>query len=548
MRSCILFFAFWALHYAAIAQSTVSTNGTRYVLFENMNSAGVFYSPDADIITTQIEANTPTVISVNFHRSYSTSFVDSMEIPASSDFFSAYLTGYPMATADRSLTSASSNIAVAKNLYNAAVSSRVPIPPTYDLTLNHNYNPLNRQISIVLTGTSLTALFGDYRFNVYIIEDSVSKVGVGYNQRNSFYNTQSGHPAFGLGDPIVGYSHPEVVRAVLATNIWGDFAVSNPAANNSVTQNFTYTVPADFNPARIKLVAMVMKYGSTPADRAIQNAVRAELVTCPEPESVQICGATVNETTGKIDIYWDKTGIDSAVSFNIYRESDTPGKYNFIGSTLATSPGVFTDGTATPGIKPYRYKISLVSTCGIEKDPDLSVPHKTIRLYMATDINGNAVLTWNAYEGLTLSGLELMRSTGGGPFTSIAQLSPTANVYADTNPPVGSVYRIEAAIPGHCGIAKLMSNRTAFTTSIANAGSNNRMSLYPNPANNVFYLDGVDNESKIVLRDISGRVLRDWERAQAGQGYDISELSSGLYFINVYDKEGVLKANLKLQH
>src|SRR5690606_16079563 len=213
----------WSLH--AIAQDSVSTNGNKYVLFESVNSVGVHFSPDADIIINQIKNTTPNAIFAIFHHNYD-SYHDLMQIQEGVNYASTYLTGYPTGTADRTITSASSNISVNKNLYAQAINDRLTAAASYDITMTHTYNFNTRQIAVNLKGTALVSLGGNYHFNVYVIEDSVSGTGPGYDQKITLYNTPVGHPAFGLGDPIVGYEHPVVVRAVLAADIWGDFAVA----------------------------------------------------------------------------------------------------------------------------------------------------------------------------------------------------------------------------------------------------------------------------------------------------------------------------------
>ncbi|MEM9885370.1 MAG: galactose oxidase-like domain-containing protein [Bacteroidota bacterium] len=58
------------------------------------------------------------------------------------------------------------------------------------------------------------------------------------------------------------------------------------------------------------------------------------------------------------------------------------------------------------------------------------------------------------------------------------------------------------------------------------------ISIYPNPANDILSIKGVDEESLISVIDISGRVLIE---AIGQPQLDISELSAGIYFIKVND-------------
>ena len=81
---------------------------------------------------------------------------------------------------------------------------------------------------------------------------------------------------------------------------------------------------------------------------------------------------------------------------NIYRETSLKDQYELIGETDISS-GRYTDTSARPDVKSYRYRIAAPTTYGSESLP--STVHGTVLLLvnkgMGTDIN----LHWNAYTG-----------------------------------------------------------------------------------------------------------------------------------------------------
>jgi len=122
------------------------------------------------------------------------------------------------------------------------------------------WNPINREISATISTEILWDLpTGDYRFSLYIVEDSVTGVGDGYDQINN-YNNMVGNPFYGLGNPIVGHVHKNVVRAILP-QAWGQAGIipSNPLTGQNFSTTINYILPIEFNENKIKLVAFVNK-------------------------------------------------------------------------------------------------------------------------------------------------------------------------------------------------------------------------------------------------------------------------------------------------
>jgi hypothetical protein len=72
----------------------------------------------------------------------------------------------------------------------------------------------------------------------------------------------------------------------------------------------------------------------------------------------------------------------------------------------------------------------------------------------------------------------------------------------------------------------------------------NTLKLYPNPARELFYLDGVDhNGVKVELYNVTGKRS---ELQSDGNGWDISGLKNGIYLVNVVSKSGEGHAILRL--
>jgi Zn-dependent metalloprotease len=60
------------------------------------------------------------------------------------------------------------------------------------------------------------------------------------------------------------------------------------------------------------------------------------------------------------------------------------------------------------------------------------------------------------------------------------------------------------------------------------------LQMYPNPASNAVYLDGVSERALVTLHDSNGRLVKQVSGAQARE-IGIAELASGLYLVSVYE-------------
>ena len=132
-----------------------------------------------------------------------------------------------------------------------------------------------------LSGTAtVTAGFnksmsGNYKLTVYLVEDSVSGIGPGYDQSN-YYNNISGTPWYHKGNPIVGYQHPFVLRRVLTSSIGTSIPATSIKAGGSFTQTFNFST-SGYDNKQLYIVAFINKAGSTPTTHEVKNVQQVKL-------------------------------------------------------------------------------------------------------------------------------------------------------------------------------------------------------------------------------------------------------------------------------
>lgn len=255
--------------------SIVGNGQTRKVLLEEFTGAHCGNCPMAGYTLDSLLGIYPDLIGVSLH---SYGVVDAMFFPQIDTIGIAYAPGAPLGAIDRIYNSSWGYVAEMTTNWGASIQTRLAVPPELSISLSSTWNVATRLISAQINTSILTNLpAGDYRFNLYVVEDSVTGSGSGYDQVN-LYNGIVGNPFYGMGDPIIGYVHHHVVRAILP-QAWGQAGIISAAP--TVGQNFTttinYTLPAGYDETKIKLVAFVSNFSSNHQGDEVLNAVENSL-------------------------------------------------------------------------------------------------------------------------------------------------------------------------------------------------------------------------------------------------------------------------------
>jgi hypothetical protein len=250
---------------------------TKKVLLEEFTGAHCGICPNGAYYTDSMLQMHPDLIAVAIHTYGS---YDAMVFPAIDTLGITYAQGAPLGAIDRICgTPPSNNTGVYINQWDANITTREQMSPPVSVNLLPSWNSSSRLITTTVTVNILTNLpTGDYRISLYVVEDSVVGSGSGYDQANTF-NMQVGSQWYGLGDPIVGYVHRHVARALLP-GTWGRAGVipSSPTASQSFSTTFTYTLPVGYNENRVHLVAFVNEVSANHTADEILNAEEASLL------------------------------------------------------------------------------------------------------------------------------------------------------------------------------------------------------------------------------------------------------------------------------
>ena len=297
---------------------------------------------------------------------------------------------------------------------------------------------------------------------------------------------------------------------------WSNGATGNPI---TVTQSGDYTV-------------------SVMSSNGCNGISQSYIVNASFMQAPQLCLVGLDSLTNENRIIWEKPNSLGIDSFYVYKETSTANLYAKIGATDYNDLGLFLDVNSNPSIQAYRYRISILDTCGVETN--LSDFHKTIHLTINQGVGGAWNLIWNHYEGINFSSYNIYRGSDLSNITLLTTIQSNLNSYTDLTPPAGTLfYQIEVVNPLDCDPTK-SSGYGVSRSNVSNNGlaevsiiENALIKIYPNPAENFinFEVTGSMLGKQYSICDVSGRKLINGLINSPKGTLLLNELSKGTYYM-----------------
>lgn len=287
------------------------TSANRTVLIEEFSGAWCGHCPDGEAELEEILADYPAnVIALAYHGG------DAMDTNAGydvSDLVNAQ--SFPAASVNRVFSSAEGNIAVGRDFWAGMVAAQLNRYTPAEVSIEHTYNPASHILRVTLTADFMDDAYGDMRFALAITENEVTGTGAGYDQVN-FYNSTFGHPFAGMGNPIIGYHHQRVVRA-MPGGAFGTAGVIPTVANagDQYSEEFLFVVPSSWDEQELSLVGILAYHNESSREREIINVVKEKLMS--GPTAVNDVSQVVHEAL----IFPNPTRGQLHFSFNLIQET-----------------------------------------------------------------------------------------------------------------------------------------------------------------------------------------------------------------------------------
>ena len=272
---------------------------TKRVLVEQATGTWCQFCPDGTVVMKDILQSYPNAIGVTIHNG------DSMAFPDGNIVNSAFVTGYPAGMVDRVRFDDQSAVGFSRGAWKVKTEERLGIPIPVHVSATHTYDMATRVVNITVRAAFYEDMEGDFRFNCYIVEDSLTGIGTGWNQANYYDNIQ-GHPMYGLGNPIIGYVHDYVTRNMLG-GPWGSSGtIPSVVPKRSVYErNYTFTLPARYRPHHISLVPLVQMFSTNVNNREILNSNKYKLdyhIGMEKAETFSLLSLYPNPATDQISL------------------------------------------------------------------------------------------------------------------------------------------------------------------------------------------------------------------------------------------------------
>jgi len=262
-------------------------------------------------------------------------------------------------------------------------------------------------------------------------------------------------------------------------------------------------------------------------------------------QNEKICMVTVDQSSGNNMILWNRTSGQSTNRYNIYRETEVTGAYDLIGQADFSSSGQFIDKNSFPDQQSYRYKLSLIDTCGNESS--MSNHHSTIHLTRNLGVGLVVNLIWSNYEGFPVTTYNIWKGSTSTNLTKIGSVSGNNFTYTDQYPNIfQTYYAIEVVSPNQCNsggkksatLSSSFSNMVSVEiTGIEEQSKGYDLLAYPNPFSSSTIIKIPENETgdlNLYVVDHTGRVVFETNDLR-GPTYELYRegLSSGLYILKL---------------
>jgi hypothetical protein len=314
---------------------------------------------------------------------------------------------------------------------------------------------------------------------------------------------------------------------------------------------FTGTiVPGTGFPISFGLQNLVGDYSVMATDVAsgcknqMENSANIEYINLsPDP----ICLVTVDSTSGKNIVLWEKTMDDIISSYNIYRESTSVGIFDLIGNVGHDNISSFVDEASNPLQRSFSYGLTTLDTCGDETS--MSSVHTTMHLNINTGINSYNLI-WTPYSGFSYQTYYIYRRQASDGFQILDSVPNTVLSYTDLIPPEGLLdYVIEIRNENDCDTQKggksylpVFSNIISTNVGIEEQESwPCHISAFPNPfsgSTSISYW--LNNESHVNIRieNQLGQTITELVREKQSKGmhqctWNAEGLPAGIYFYHL---------------
>lgn len=273
-----------------------------------------------------------------------------------------------------------------------------------------------------------------------------------------------------------------------------------------------------------------------------------------KPYQPSICLLTVDTSLIYNMVVWEKDVTQDVAGFNIYRETPTFGVFELVAERPYGLESFYQDNIASPVDRSWRYYLTTYDDCGGESFP--SFIHKTIHVVANTSNGTDYDLSWDDYEGIGYTSVDLHRYDPTNGWVTIGpSLSVGTNTFSDTPPVIAGLdYLVTFNLTDPCTSSKVQdhnSSRSNKSSSVFDPGGSTAeindeelgyISIYPNPASEVLtlHVDSPELFQQFEIRNLNGELVSSGTIFTNNTLVPVDELSSGVYLIHLVSDSKII--------
>lgn len=276
-----------------------------------------------------------------------------------------------------------------------------------------------------------------------------------------------------------------------------------------------------------------------------------------KPYQPSLCLLTVDPSLIYNQIVWEKDITQDVAGFNVYRETSTFGVFEQVATRPYGLESLYQDNIASPVDRSWRYSITTYDDCGNESFP--SFIHKTIHVVSNTADGTNFDLTWDDYEGIAYSTVDLYRFDATNGWMNIANLAYGDNLHTDTPPVIAGLdYMVSFNLSTPCTSTKAQdhnNSRSNKTASIFNPGGSTAqiideelgyISIYPNPVSDfvTLHVDKPELFQSYEITNLNGEIISSGMIYTNNTTLTTENLAAGVYLVRLISLDKIIVEKL----
>lgn len=276
-------------------------------VFEGVNFGSC---PVGDLVSRQILASNPsTYIPITCHIG------DNLQCPEGYAIFNDLgVNGFPLGIIDRFRFPGNTKFVNYSSFWDSLFHIRKAMTPSVSISFSNpqKTSPITYSATVNVKFLTAPSAGVPLKMNVYILEDSISAVGI-LEQANNSPSIQGG------ASPLTNWVHNATLRKALGGN-WGYSTTipMNPTIGTNYSENITFTIPANYIAKNINVVAFVAYDGDTTNNqKEILNAEQYALKYW-YPTTVN----EVEENLYNLNIYPNPASLNDIVKLSFYLKHD----------------------------------------------------------------------------------------------------------------------------------------------------------------------------------------------------------------------------------